>query len=167
MGAHRRILGAAVLAGLTALAAFQAGGRAAAAAQPWPKAPFGTPPSFSRDYPLPLYAIGRFVPLQELVDQEKIVEARRQSVPDHRAEAFATLQAFAPRGDVAPAQSVLAYGPVSVSPPPGPPPSVLPAPHAELRHPKPAPVRVTEHRARHPSLLPPPLEILPPPERRR
>lgn len=169
-GTYRRVFGPALLAGLAAVATFGPGSVEAAAGQLWPHAPFGTPPSFSRDDPHPLYVTGRFIPLQKLVDQEKAFEARRRSIPDTHAETFAALQRFVPRRDVAPSESTLAYGPAQMSP-------GLEEPHdprseraqtARVRHRKPARVRLAEHRDHHrQATLAPPLDIVPPVARGR
>jgi hypothetical protein len=176
----------------------------AVAGEPWPQAPFGTPPSFSQAYPHPLYPTGRFIPLPQLVREHKPVETRGSATADGRAEAFAALQKLAPRGDVGPPESALAYGPAQISPQLGEPQEARLGgrPRARIRHPKPAPVHparavpghptavapshpanaapahparpaavpparpaaahFAQHRERHRSALPPPLNILPP-----
>jgi hypothetical protein len=145
----------------------------------------GTPPSFSRDYPRPLYSTRRFIPLQELVDGELTYEARRP-VPEARPDAYAELQRLAPHGDVAPPGTGLAYAPAQ------PPPAVLPPqpranPGSEARprevvrprahphqsaipHRRPAPgahaLHLSAQTVRRPGHLAPPLDIRPPAARR-
>jgi hypothetical protein len=161
--AYQILFRPAFAAGLAAMA-LSAGARSTTAAQPWPHDPFGTPPSFSRDYPRPLYRTERFTPLQQLVDREKALEARRRSVPEARAETFTELQKIAPRGEGGPSQSALAYGPAEGSP-------RLAEPHkhqsgrphrAKVKHEKPAPVHLAEHPNRRRTPSSKPTDILPP-----
>lgn len=112
--ARRTLLAPAFLVGLTSLVG--SGGTPAVAAETWPQAPFGTPPSFSLAYPHPLYPTGRFIPLPQLVREHKPLAARAPATADGRIEAFAALQKLAPRGDVGPPESALAYGALQGSP---------------------------------------------------
>ncbi len=187
---YRRCFTSVLLTGLAAASAL--GTDCAAAGQSWPRAPFGTPPSFSRDYPRPLYEAGRFITLQGLLAQERVDEARLHPTPDVQSEAFAALQKFAPHlhGDVAPSDSVLAYAPAQDSPQgaaPASPPPVMPEARSSQGHhlrPKRVPherhglaqdiggrdrrpaAHLTERSERRRGLLPPPLDIRPPAARR-
>jgi hypothetical protein len=136
---------------MAALALLVGSASVPAAAEVWPQAPFGTPPSFSQAYPHPLYPTGRFISLPQLVREHKPAAARGPAVADNRAEAFAALQKFASRGDVGPPESALAYGPPQISPQVEAPREARPAgtPKARIHHVKSASLKVeVPHEAR-------------------